>query len=346
MGKMKWAAVLMAAFALCVFLIGCSGGGGQTATPSKPSTPTSTITGISVSISSSSITTAQTATCTATVSGTGSFSKDVTWTATGGTITAAGVFTPAGVGTGSCKATSVQDSSFSNLGDIQITKAITSPEGVYSGTTSKSSSFEAIILPDSSVWALYGTTSNNVFLVEGVLQGTGSYSGTNYTANGWDSYYMYPNYVYAFSATATFVPGQSINGTLVDASASGTSSFSATTVPTSSFNYDATPKLSDISGFWSGALLGGVAADATIQQDGTFSGTSQGCSFTGTIAPDSSGHNLFDVTIKYGAGNCSLPGVTQTGIAVDYLLSDAKTQQLVAAVHDSTHGNNVFIANR
>jgi len=77
--------------------------------------PTSgTVTGIAVTANPSSITTSQTATCLAAVSGTGAFSKNVTWSATGGTITSSGVFTPTSVGTGTCTATSAQ-SGYSNV---------------------------------------------------------------------------------------------------------------------------------------------------------------------------------------------------------------------------------------
>jgi hypothetical protein len=343
------AAALAVAFASCGFQIGCGGSNSGT-TSNKLSTPDSTVTGVTVVATPSAITTVQTSTCVATVKGTGTFSTAVTWTATGGTITQSGVFTPSGAGNGTCIAASAQTgyTSISGSADITITKPVTSPEGVYSGTTSTGSSFEAIVLPDSSFWTLYGTVSNNVFFVQGVLQGNGSYSGTNYGASGLDSYYQTPQYVYAFSVNATFVPGSSISGTIVDTASvyNGPTSFTATAMPTSSFNYDATPNLSDIAGSWSGALLGNVPGSASIQSDGTFSGSSQGCSFSGSISPDPSEHNFFDVTIKYGSVNCYFPGLTQTGIAVDYLLSDGRTRQLVAAVHDSGHGNNVFIANR
>ena len=67
-----------------------------------------TVTSVSVIASPNTITTAQTSTCAATVLGTGAFSSAVTWTATGGTITSAGVFTPSGVGNAKCIANSAQ----------------------------------------------------------------------------------------------------------------------------------------------------------------------------------------------------------------------------------------------
>ena len=63
------------------------GGGGQETVPP-------TITSVSVSCTPSDIQTGQTSQCSATVSGSGSYNSSVTWSATNGTITRAGVFTP------------------------------------------------------------------------------------------------------------------------------------------------------------------------------------------------------------------------------------------------------------
>ncbi len=79
------------------------------------------MTNIAVVATPSSITTAQTATCVATVSGTGAYSSAVTWTATGGTITSGGIFTPSGTGTGSCIANSAQAGYTNVSGSAPIT---------------------------------------------------------------------------------------------------------------------------------------------------------------------------------------------------------------------------------
>jgi hypothetical protein len=80
-----------------------------------------TVTSIAVTATPATITTAQTSQCAATVEGIGAFSTAVNWTATGGTITAAGAFTPTGVGTGSCVATSTQAGYTNISGSAAIT---------------------------------------------------------------------------------------------------------------------------------------------------------------------------------------------------------------------------------
>ena len=97
---------------------GCGGSGGGSSTP-PPANPT--ITSVSVSCSPTSITTTQTSTCVATISGTGSYSQGVTWTATGGTVTSVGAFTPTTAGTSTITATSTEDSTKSGQASVTVT---------------------------------------------------------------------------------------------------------------------------------------------------------------------------------------------------------------------------------
>ncbi len=100
-------------------LTATNSGGSSTATTTVTVSATPTIT-VSVSPSSASVATGGTQTFTATVTGT--TNQSVTWTATGGTITSAGVFT-AGTTAGSftVKATSVQDTTKSGTASVTIT---------------------------------------------------------------------------------------------------------------------------------------------------------------------------------------------------------------------------------
>jgi hypothetical protein len=101
---------------------------------SSTSAPIS-ITGITVAANPSSISTSQTTTCVANVSGIGAFNNGVTWSATGGTITSGGVFTPSGAGTGTCKATSIQDSTKSASASIAVSSTSTPVTVTVTGIT-------------------------------------------------------------------------------------------------------------------------------------------------------------------------------------------------------------------
>ncbi len=133
------------------------------------SSPSATVTGIAVSAVPSSITTAQTSTCSATVSGTGAFSNAVTWTATGGTITAGGVFTPSGTGTGSCTAHSAQAGYTNISGSANIT--VTSAPFTITSIS--------VVAAPSSISTTQTTTC------AATVSGTGAYSSTvSWTATG------------------------------------------------------------------------------------------------------------------------------------------------------------------
>jgi hypothetical protein len=99
-------------------LTACGRGGGSATTP-----PQSTITAVTVSCTPASIQTDLTTQCSATVSGIGSYSSGVTWAATDGTITSAGVFTPTTAGTATITATSTQDATKSGA----VTVTVSSP---------------------------------------------------------------------------------------------------------------------------------------------------------------------------------------------------------------------------
>lgn len=111
---------LLSAAGILTFTAGCGGGGGGSSTGGGGgSSPT--ITSVSVSCSPASILITQTSTCASNVTGTGNYSSSVTWSvspASVGSISSAGVFTPAAAGTATITATLTQDSTKSGNGSI------------------------------------------------------------------------------------------------------------------------------------------------------------------------------------------------------------------------------------
>jgi len=87
----------------------------------------SSITSVTVSCSPSTIIFGQTSQCSATVIGTGNFSSGVTWTASAGTISASGLFTPPSGGATTLQvtitATSTQDTSKSGTATVTVNPA-------------------------------------------------------------------------------------------------------------------------------------------------------------------------------------------------------------------------------
>src|SRR6267378_1027476 len=201
-------------------------------------------------------------------------------------------------------------------------------QGVYSGTSSSGYHFSTIVVPSDKFYAIYGTVSGNALLLSGLVTGQGTSGNGTYTASVTD--YTNTGAIDSGSISATYVAATSLNGTLTE---NGTAiTVNATWEPASSFNYNTSASVSAITGTWTGTLLDGMTTTVTINSNGSVSGASSGCSFSGTVAADSSNKNFFDVSLTFGASPCSLANQTATGIAVEYLLPDGVTHQLLAAV--------------
>ena len=215
-------------------------------------------------------------------------------------------------------------------------------QGVYSGTTSSGHTFSTIVLPTDKFYAIYGTVSGNTLLLSGLATGQGTSGNGTYTASVTD--FTYTGAISSGSVSATYVAATSLNGSLTESGNAIT--FTGTSEPASSFTYNTPASLSAITGTWTGTLLDGMTTTVTINSNGGVSGSSSGCSFSGTVAPDSSNKNFFDVSLTFGPSPCSLPNQTATGIAVEYLLSDGVTHQLLAGVTAGTTFGTVFAAVR
>jgi hypothetical protein len=214
-------------------------------------------------------------------------------------------------------------------------------QGVYSGTASSGSSFDSIVLPNDKFYALYGTINGTVFVVNGMITGQGTSNSGTYTASVTD--FNSTGATLSGSVTASYVTGSSLSGTVNE---NGTMlTFTGTSLPVSFFNFNTPASLSAITGMWTGTLLDGTAATITINADGTFSGSNLECLLSGTITPDSSNKNFFNVSLTFGGSPCLLANQTESGIAIDSLLPNGITRQLLAGVSSATSGT-VFAAQR
>ena len=219
-----------------------------------------------------------------------------------------------------------------------------SAEGAYFGTMSDGRQHYSLVLENGQIYTLYGNTgSNNVFAVSGFLQGNGnsnngSFSATDVkdaSANG---------SVTAGSISASYVAGSSFNGSLTE----GTSVVSFTGAPIGGgiYNYNTAANLAGVTGNWSLSSLRGFPTTLTIAAAGTFSGTSSGCLFSGTIKPRSSGKNILDVSLTYGAAPCILAGASLNGIAISYALPNGQQELAIALIDQARTGTSAFVGVR
>ncbi len=234
------------------------------------------------------------------------------------------------IGCGSVSSGSGGGNSGSTDGDAQ---------GFYHGFASSGYAFESIVLPNDQFYGIYGTVTATQFVVYGMITGQGASSVNTFTAPSVTDLF-YNGATYSGSLNASFVAGASFNGSLNEEGSVTT--FSGTPYISSAYNYDTPASISSISGSWSGSLLNGVAATVTISNSGALSGSSSGCSFSGTVTPDSSNKNFFNVILTFGGSPCVIPNQTASGIGIQYILSNSSetgpTFALAAAVTAGTQG--------
>src|SRR3984885_7964768 len=222
----------------------------------------------------------------------------------------------------------------------------TGVEGVFSGIASSGYTFWTIILPNDKLFGIYGKAQGNQLLLDGMITGQGTTNSSGYTASVTD--FFYTGSVKSGILSASDFTGASLDGTPAE---DGTvTTFTGTSVLGSVWDYGTTfqtpASLSSVSGTWTGTLLDGITTTVTISSTGSVTGSSSGCSFTGTVMPDSSKDNFFDVSLTFGGSPCAFPNQAANGIAVEYLLSDNVTNQFLVAVTVGNSAGTVFAAER
>ena len=209
MRAMRWSMGVGAAVLAAVAAVGCGSSGTSSPPPQNP-----TITSVSVAVSPSAITTAQTAQATATVMGTGNYSSAVTWSVSPssmGTVSSAGMFTPATTGTATITATSTEDATKSGSAPVTVgaASAITGVTVTVSPTT---------------------ITTAQTAVASATVTGTGAYSN----AVTWS---VSPAGIGTISNTGLFTPATTGTATITatsnqDTTVSGSATLMVTAAPT------------------------------------------------------------------------------------------------------------------
>jgi hypothetical protein len=207
-----------------------------------------------------------------------------------------------------------------------------SAEGAYSGTVTGggATNFDLIVLEDGTVYNLQIDANDNLVSFD---QGIGRSNSGTFTSTSMTRYGASSAANETF--TASYVAGESFNGTLV--SPDGSVTLSGTRMPKSLLDYDAPAKVADIAGSWELVMADNEVANITISNDGALSGIGNiGCVFTGTAKPRASGKNIFDMTITSGVGaQCGNPNQTTTGIALSIV--GTSTRALLVMQVNSSH---------
>ncbi|WP_332848026.1 hypothetical protein [Massilia sp. S19_KUP03_FR1] len=220
---------------------------------------------------------------------------------------------------------------------------LASAQDTYIGTLSDGREHQTIVLENDQFYTMYGRTAGGAFGIEGFLQGNGKSNNGSFSATDVvDS--TTTTLRTGATVTATYAPGVSLNGSVVEAGSSV--SFTSAPISTAVFNYNATPKLTDLAGSWSLTSLRGTSNIFTVTSTGAFTATSGACTFSGAFVPRASGKNIFDVNMTFGAAPCVLAGQTIKGIAVSYVLTNGKRQLIIAGLDAGRTNSAAFVGVR
>jgi hypothetical protein len=228
-------------------------------------------------------------------------------------------------------------------------------QGVYDGTivyqdgTDLRFNQQTIVLENGEFFIVYGETIEDVYFVDGVLNGTGQ------IAVGTSDFYSYDlndyffnrstnslDAVYSGRLVATFSSGSFFNG-----SARQRDSFVdfAGTVPVASvYDYNVAANLANVTGDWIMSDLLGSTLTLNVTGTGSITGIyANGCALSGTLTPRASGRNVFNATLRYGPTPCAQPNRSFSGVAIDYAPSASVRALVVSGVtEDRTEGTALY----
>lgn len=204
------------------------------------------------------------------------------------------------------------------------------PQGLWGGTSSSGYDIGALVLENGEFWSIFSKNG----LAYGVDYGTGTVSGTRISGNI-QEFYIPTNQVFTGSLTATFAPKATmqVNTTYNNGNTSNT----ALTYNTS---YDTPASLAQITGTYTGNYYTGAPVNISISSNGVVSGISNACNIGGTVAPRSTGKNVYNVNLTFSGSNCA-PG-TGTANGPGILVTTNGSTYLYTAGLNSTKTNGFF----
>lgn len=214
----------------------------------------------------------------------------------------------------------------------------TSAEGAWNGTTNTNRSVAGLVLSDGTYWFLYSMVGNpNV--IAGLVQGNGSSQTGSFTSSNTRDFNFEGFGTLDATLAGSYAMKQSLSGTVTYV-LGGQTTFNSTY----NADYDLIPNVNLVVGTYTGSTVtaGGTGLDTvTLSSPNLIAGSdANGCDFTGSFAPRSSG-NVYDVSVTPAGGVCGTE--TVNGVA----FFDAGTRTLYIAALNSTRTNGfIFLGTK
>lgn len=238
--------------------------------------------------------------------------------------------------------------------------SITVLEGLWQGNRSSATLMATSILHDGQFWMVYGTANPssapssspagaNTWAgfsnVEGFVQGIGSVASMRFNSIDALDFPSTQN-VTPVTVTAPYAAGKSLNGSI--SSSNGTAAFTSAPAPTVAYQYNISAKLTDVVGTWTGTVVPGAIATATIDAASGLKVTNGACILSGSInprAPGITGDNVFDIELTAGSA-CKDAQVKYRGIGLLQAMNNAKSQFILMSKSIANDKSLVFFASR
>jgi len=212
--------------------------------------------------------------------------------------------------------------------------------GAWNGVLDNGKLVNLIVMPNNYFYAIIGNNTANGFIGNELDIGSSINNlGTSTTIIGG----MFSEYTGTTGIVASGVMNGSFIGNNISASITYSSQLKLSSTLTNIQNYTFyTPAdINMISGFWTGSFSFGNQTTINISQSGVVSGNSGNCAFSGSISPNNSSVNIFDVNLTFQQ-LCPIVGSDQSGIAYVYPSSVSGKKQLIVTVRNSNASWAVF----
>ncbi len=206
-------------------------------------------------------------------------------------------------------------------------------EGMWIGMTSTGSNVAGFVLDTRESYFLYTQPYSSI--TAGVIQGTVAVSGGAFTSSNARDFSFVAGGVFGTTLSGTFVPRTSLVGAA--ASTLGSATFSLAYSPA----YEQPASLVDASGVYVGTAsssFGNQQVTVTVSANGAVTGSLPGCSFAGSAARHAN-VNVFDISIKFGGGQCLFGTSTLKGIA----FYDSTTRVLYAVAPNAARTDGFLL---
>ena len=224
--------------------------------------------------------------------------------------------------------------------------------GVWTGrsTWGNTDTVDLIVLPNNNMYAIMAGAYK-----DGTLWGNGFNVGmVNVNGNTFNGSFIDFASINGFANITTSKITGSVNQ---KTNISGNVTFSNNSETTFSlsplinFSYNLPASLSSVAGSWSGYYLNNyfklnVTSNGKISGTSLANGSNIACNYVGSMYPNNSGVNVFDMTITYSGLPCSLSGQTLTGIAITYPLPSGSLQLVSALKNIDNTGATMFVTSR